>query len=62
MKKIIYCPSCGNKTGTIETVSSMASPTKCNECNKLVIYYGDTGIIKMTDIPSRSQSSGVRFY
>ena len=62
MKKLIYCPNCGYATGLVETVSSMALPTKCKKCNKLVIYYGDTGEIKMKDMPDRPGSSGLRFY
>jgi len=62
MKKIIYCPNCGNPTGIVESLSCMALPTKCNKCNKLVTYYGDTGNIKMSEVPSRESSSGKRFY
>lgn len=62
MKKIIYCPNCGNPTGIVESLTCMALPTKCNKCNKLVTYYGDTGVIKMTELPSRPSSSGKRFY
>lgn len=62
MKKNIYCPHCGRKTGEVETVSTMALPTKCKKCNILVVYIGETGEVKTQEIPQRKTSSGKRFY
>lgn len=62
MKKTIYCPHCGRKTGEVETVTTMAIPTKCKKCNILVVYEGDTGELKTRPLPSRGSSSGKRFY
>lgn len=60
--KTIYCPSCGRKVGTYDGRSTINHIEKCNKCNKLVIYYIDTGKVKIKNIPAKNCSSGMTFY
>lgn len=61
MKKI-YCLNCGRLALTTDEYTEMLLEVKCKKCNKLVVYNGRTGFVRLDNVPERKQSSGVRFY
>lgn len=61
-KNTIYCPECKNKVATYDGKSRVNVLVKCKKCKKLVVYEVETGNIKITKVPQRQSSSGIRFY
>lgn len=60
--KTIYCPKCNRKVGTYDGRSIINHYCSCKNCNKLVVYYVETGEVKLKEMPKRHCSSGMIFY
>ena len=60
--KTICCPKCGRKVATWDGKSEINIIVNCRACHKRVIYNTSSDKTKITDIPQRNQSSGMRFY
>ena len=59
--KTIYCPKCGKKVGPYDGRSSSNLVTRCKDCRKQIVYYVETGDIKVKPLPQRQVSGGVTY-
>lgn len=59
--KTIYCPQCGSKVGEYDGKSTIDHRSRCNKCNKCIIYNVNTGETKIKPLPRRASSSGMVF-
>lgn len=57
----IYCPNCKRKVANYNKFSTMPLVRNCKKCKKQIIYYPETGEIKVKKIPQRNTSSGITF-
>lgn len=56
---MLKCPKCGKELMEINGKNYV--DIKCSDCRKLVIFNPEKGI-RITRLPERKTSSGIRFY
>lgn len=57
----IYCPQCKRKVATYDGRSKTPVVTRCEHCEKRVVYDPITKKIELKKIPPRNTSSGVTY-
>lgn len=62
MPKNIYCTQCNRTVMRYDEKGTSVLQAKCNKCNMLITYNPITDKLKISKLPSRNTSSGVRFY
>lgn len=61
-EKNIYCPQCGRKVMHYDGKAESALKVKCLKCKFIVTYFPKQNFTKISRIPPRTSSSGIRFY
>lgn len=59
--KIIYCPKCHERVGVYDGKQTINIITRCENCNKRVVYHVDTGVTEIKNMPKRNCASGTTF-
>lgn len=58
----VFCPSCGRLALKVDDYATVNLSAKCRKCKKLVTYHPEDGSISTGNVPTRTTSSGMRFY
>lgn len=59
--KPIFCPICKKRVAIYDGKSKTNVMSKCNDCQKRVLYLVDEDITVLRKLPTRNCSSGVNF-